>query len=39
MREGGIDLEVEIYATKLANKTSPWTQMHEIKGELILLAI
>jgi hypothetical protein len=24
----GIGLEVEIYATKLANETSPWTPMH-----------
>jgi hypothetical protein len=28
MRGTGIDLEVEIYATKLANETSPWTPMH-----------
>jgi hypothetical protein len=28
----GIDLEVEIYATKLAYETSPWTPIHGIKG-------
>jgi hypothetical protein len=32
MREPGTDLEVVIYAMKLANETSPWTPMHEIKG-------
>jgi hypothetical protein len=32
MRGTGIDVEVEIYATKLANETSPWTPMHGIKG-------
>jgi hypothetical protein len=35
MRGTGIDFEVEIYATKLANETSPWTPMHGIKGELM----
>jgi hypothetical protein len=38
MRGAGIDLEVEIYSTKLANETNPWTPMHESKkggrGEL-----
>jgi hypothetical protein len=33
MRGAGIDLEVEIYSTKLANETSPWTPMYEIKKE------
>jgi hypothetical protein len=28
MRGTGIDMEVEIYATKLANETSPSTPMH-----------
>jgi hypothetical protein len=32
-RKNAIDLEVEIYATKLANENSPWAPMHEIKGE------
>jgi hypothetical protein len=37
MRGTGIDLEVEIYATKLANETSPWTPMHGIAvGRIIL---
>jgi hypothetical protein len=35
MRGPRIDLEVEIYATKLANEASPWTPMHGIKGELV----
>jgi hypothetical protein len=32
MLGAGIDLEVEMYSTKLADETSPWTPMHEIKG-------
>jgi hypothetical protein len=32
MRGAEIDLEVEMYATKLANETSPRTPMHEIIG-------
>jgi hypothetical protein len=28
----GIDLDIEIYAAKLANEKSAWTPMHEIKG-------
>jgi hypothetical protein len=35
MRGTGMDLEVEIYATKLAKETSPWTPMHGVKGELV----
>jgi hypothetical protein len=35
MRGTGTDLEVEIYATKLANETSPLTPMHGIEGELV----
>jgi hypothetical protein len=35
MRGTGIDLEVDIYATKLANERSPWTPMYGIKGELV----
>jgi hypothetical protein len=35
MRGTGVDLEVEIYVTKLPNETSPWTQMHGIQGELV----
>jgi hypothetical protein len=35
MRGTGMDLEVEIYATKLANEKSPWTPMHGIKGEIV----
>jgi hypothetical protein len=32
MRGAGIDLEVEIYSTKLADETSPRTPLHEIEG-------
>jgi hypothetical protein len=32
MHGAGIDLEVEIYSTELANETSPWTPVHEMKG-------
>jgi hypothetical protein len=32
MSGAGIDLEADIYSTKLASKTSPQTPMHEIKG-------
>jgi hypothetical protein len=31
MRGAWIDLEVEVYSTKLANETSPGTPMHEIE--------
>jgi hypothetical protein len=35
MRGIGIDLEVDIYATKLAKEKSRWTPMYGIKGELV----
>jgi hypothetical protein len=35
MHAAGIDLEVETYSTKLANETSPWTPMHEIKRGIL----
>jgi hypothetical protein len=28
-----------IYATKLANETSPWTPMYGIKGELVFFLL
>jgi hypothetical protein len=36
MRGGGINLEIEIYSTNLANETNPRTPMHEIKGGTIV---